>query len=193
MTQDLFQYLPPQRQITLNTYIPRCCFGRSDNGRIAVSVLLFDERGHLALIHPAAAPAHRDWFIPVQEKARSCRSDRTVGGVGLRCLQEELGLTEDAVTFHPRALLTYRNHTPARHGKPATTKHIIVLGAYVPAETTFRPNRREVRKVEWIRPTDLLDALPQRPTKFCGVVEACHTAVGFGLLPEKPWGEVLAV
>ncbi len=158
-----------------------------------MSVLLFDEEGRLALIHPAAAPANRDWLIPVQEKAKSCRSDRTIGGVGLRCLQEELGLTEDAVTFHPHALTTYRNHTPARHGQPETTKHIIVLGAYVHPETEFRPNRHEVRTVEWINPNDFLDALPPRPTKFCGTVEACHAAMDYGLLPEKPWGEVLAL
>jgi hypothetical protein len=190
LTQDLFSYLPPVT--TLDTRVPRRCF-RDPYHRLVVSVLLFDHGEIVFLTEPRHAPHDRDWLVPVQEKVKR-RVDHTLGAAVRRGLREELRQPPRAITLHPTELYRYTNHVPERRGKPPMTKHILVFGAYVPSINDFpRPNQSEVRRVIAVGPNDLLDCLPPRPEKFCGVIDACRAAAEIGFLSRERWGSTLMI
>lgn len=156
-----------------------------------MSILLHDHEGSLYLVEPKYAPANREWLIPAQEKVKR-RIDHTLGSALRRCLREELRQSRQA-TFHPTELHRYKNHTPARRGKPAMTKYILVFAAYVETGTAFRPNPSEVREVVQVGPGELLDCLPPRQEKFFGTIDACAAAARCGLLPRQHWDNVLSI
>ena len=184
MEIDLFANLPAVT--TIDTPIPAGCFDHPGH-RLVVSVLLHDTRDFYFVV-PKHAPRDRDWLIPLQGKAKRDK-DHTLGDTGRREVEQEVGVSPDNITFHPRELARYKNLTPARHGQPSLTKYIIVFGAYVEADTVFQPRKTEVLEVVRVSPDELLDCLPAcRPTKFRGALAACAAAANLGLLQEERRG-----